>query len=57
VSIGGPIIKDKLRFFVTGERTKRETLYTVNSGGDLPDLDGKSIATPFNDDLVTAKST
>lgn len=57
LSFGGPIVKDKIHFFVTGERTKRDTLYTVNSGGDLPDFDGKSIATPFKDDLVTAKST
>lgn len=57
VAFGGPIVKDKVHFFVTGERLKREKKYTVNSGGDLPEFDGKSFDTPFQDDLVTAKST
>jgi len=57
LAFGGPIVKDKVHFFVTGERLKRDRSYTVNSGGDLPDFDGKSFPTPFKDDLVTAKST
>jgi hypothetical protein len=57
LAFGGPIVKDKVHFFVTGERTDRDTFYSVNSGGDLPDFDGRSFATPYNDDLITAKST
>jgi hypothetical protein len=56
-SLGGPLVKDKAHFFVTYEKTKRDTSYTVNSGGDLPEFDGKSFATPFTDDLATAKMT
>jgi hypothetical protein len=56
-SIGGPIVKDRAHFFATFEHTKKDTAYTVNSGGDLPEFDGKSFAQPLKNDLVTAKST
>src|SRR5436190_8820813 len=54
-SIGGPIVQDKAHFFATYEKTKRETSYTVDSGGLLPGADGNSFATPFEDELITAK--
>ena len=56
-AIGGPIVRDKAHFFATYERTERDTFYTVDSGGVRPDLDGSSIATPFEDELLTAKAT
>ncbi len=57
VSFGGPIVKDKVHFFATYEKTKRDTSYLVNSEGIYPDLDGKSFPTPFEDQLATAKVT
>jgi len=56
-SLGGPIVKDKVHFFATYEKTDRKTEYTVNSGGVFPQFDGKSFPTPFQDDLITAKVT
>jgi outer membrane receptor protein involved in Fe transport len=56
-SIGGPIVKDKIHFFVTGERTKAATNYVVNTGGAFPTYDGLVAPLPFQDDLVTAKVT
>ncbi|MGE5234309.1 MAG: TonB-dependent receptor [Acidobacteriota bacterium] len=56
-SLGGPIVKDKAHFFVTYEKTKRDTSYIINTGGVLPTLDGQSIPVPFEDELVTAKVT
>jgi hypothetical protein len=54
-SLGGPIIKDKIHFFATYEKTDRKTSYNVNS----PVLaeNGQSIALPFQDNLLTAKIT
>jgi outer membrane receptor protein involved in Fe transport len=52
-SIGGPIVQDKLHFFATWEKTKRDTSYTVNAPV-LPS-NGSSIAIPFTDELGTAK--
>jgi outer membrane receptor protein involved in Fe transport len=57
LSFGGPIVKDKIHFFVTAERTKRETNYTISTGGLFPSFDGLTTPTPFQDDLVTAKAT
>jgi hypothetical protein len=54
-SIGGPIIRDKMHFFATGERLERPTNYVINTGGIYPDFDGKAVPTPFKDDLLTAK--
>ena len=54
-SLGGPIIKDKIHYFATYEKTDRKTSYNVNS----PVLaeNGQSVAIPFQDDLLTAKIT
>jgi len=54
-SLGGPIVQDKAHFFVTYEKTKRETSYVVDTkpAADLPpvfpDLQGKAFALPFQD--------
>ncbi|HUJ13620.1 MAG TPA: TonB-dependent receptor [Thermoanaerobaculia bacterium] len=56
-SAGGPIIKDRAHFFVTGERTERATNYILDSGGIYPNLDGKVVPTPFKDNLMTAKAS
>ena len=56
-SFGGPIIKDRAHFFVTGERTERATNYIIDTGGIYPDFDGRAIPTPFKDDLLTAKAS
>jgi len=56
-SFGGPIIKDRAHFFVTAERTKRATNYVVDTGGIYPNFDGQAVATPFKDDLLTAKAS
>jgi hypothetical protein len=60
-SVGGPIVKDKLHFFATWEKTDRNTNYIVNTvllpglPPVLPDVQGKAVATPFTDELGTAK--
>jgi hypothetical protein len=56
-SIGGPIVRDRAHFFVTYEKTKRDTNYTINTGGVFPTFDGSAVPTPFEDELVTAKAT
>ncbi len=56
-SLGGPIVRDKAHFFVTYERTDRETQYVVDSGGIVPSLDGRAVAIPFEDELATGKAT
>ena len=56
-SLGGPIVKDRAHFFATYEKTKRDTSYTINTDGELPQFDGVSVATPFTDELATAKAT
>jgi hypothetical protein len=57
LALGGPIVRDRAHFFATYEKTKRDTFYTVDSGGILPSLDGQSFATPLEDELITAKAT
>ena len=52
-AFGGPIVKDTAHFFVTWEKTKRDTSYTVNSPV-LPS-NGSSVPVPFTDELGTAK--
>ncbi|HEX3556338.1 MAG TPA: TonB-dependent receptor [Thermoanaerobaculia bacterium] len=60
-SLGGPIVKDKVHFFATYEKTDRKTSYTIDTvpgAGKppvFPDLQGTSVPIPFNDDLITAK--
>jgi hypothetical protein len=56
-SLGGPIVKDKVHFFGTYERTERDNEYIVDTGGLVPEEDGQSIPIPFRDDLVGAKVT
>ncbi|MEO6194983.1 MAG: TonB-dependent receptor [Thermoanaerobaculia bacterium] len=54
-SLGGPILRDKVHFFATYEKTDRKTSYIVSA----PVLaeNGQSFQTPFQDDLATAKVT
>lgn len=54
-SIGGPIVKDMIHFFATGERLERPTNYVINTKGIYPEFDGKAVPTPFKDNLLTAK--
>ncbi|HMH98372.1 MAG TPA: TonB-dependent receptor, partial [Bradyrhizobium sp.] len=65
-SIGGPIVRDKIHFFATGERLERPTSYVINTspgkdkaGNPLPpiypEFQGQAVPTPFKDDLLTAK--
>ena len=54
-SIGGPIIRDKMHFFATGERLVRPTNYVIGTKGIYPEFDGKVVPTPFKDNLLTAK--
>ena len=56
-SVGGPIIRDRAHFFVTAERTKRDTSYIIDTSGIYPSFDGQAVATPFQDDLLTAKAS
>src|SRR3954469_5937195 len=53
---GGPIVRDKVHFFGSYEGTRRNTNYTVSTGGVLPQ-DGTVVAVPFRDHLVGAKVT
>jgi hypothetical protein len=55
-TLGGPIVRDKAHFFATYEKTDRETSYIQDTGGLLPG-DGRAVALPFEDELVTAKAT
>jgi hypothetical protein len=54
-SLGGPIVKDKAHFFLTAERTEQRTSYIVNTGGDLPSVDGTAVPLPFRDELFQGK--
>src|SRR4051812_17129470 len=62
-SLGGPIVKDKVHYFATYEKTDRKTAYIVNTdpgdGGPpvFPGIQGQSVQIPFNDELLTAKIT
>ena len=62
-SVGGPIIRDRAHFFVTGERTERNTNYIIDTTPGrgkapiYPELQGAAIPTPFKDDLLTAKAS
>ena len=47
-SLGGPILKDKLFFFLTGERNKQDLLDPVLPGGDFTGLAG-SFDSPFRE--------
>ncbi len=56
-SIGGPIVRDRAHFFATYEKTDRTTEYTVFTGGLFPTFDGLTVPLPFEDELITAKTT
>lgn len=56
LALGGPFVRDRAHWFGTYEKTEDETSYTVLSQ-DLPEFNGKSFPTPFEDELVTAKVT
>jgi TonB dependent receptor/Carboxypeptidase regulatory-like domain len=56
-SLGGPIVRDRAHFFATYEKTERDTLYTIGTGGIFPAFDGQSVPIPFEDELGTAKAT
>src|SRR4030095_5525195 len=56
-SLGGPIVKDRAHFFATYEKLDRDTSFTVNTGGELPQFDGQSVALTLKDELATAKAT
>jgi hypothetical protein len=61
-SLGGPILKDKIHFFATYEKTDRKTSYIVNTDPGnghpvFPTLQGLATQIPFKDDLFTAKIT
>jgi hypothetical protein len=55
-TVGGPIVRDKVHFFGSYEGTRRDTNYTVTTGGVLPE-DGTVVPVPFRDHLVGAKMT
>ncbi|HEY0514066.1 MAG TPA: TonB-dependent receptor [Thermoanaerobaculia bacterium] len=62
-SLGGPILKDKVHYFATYEKTDRKTSYTIDTIPEphkppvFPDFQGKSVQIPFQDELLTAKVT
>src|SRR5206468_9407532 len=53
-TLGGPIVKDRMHFFVTAERLERPTSYVIQTGGIYPEFDGQAVPTPFKDNLLTA---
>jgi hypothetical protein len=56
-SIGGPIVRDKVHFFGTWEKTNRHTTKTIDTGGIYPEFDGTGTPLPFDDQLGTAKAS
>jgi len=54
-SLGGPIVPDKLHFFVTYEKTDRTTSYIVDSGFPIASIAGQAVQTPFSDKLFSGK--
>ncbi len=62
-SIGGPIIRDRAHFFVTGERNERKTNYSIDTRPGAgkapvyPEFQGAAVPTPFKDNLLTAKAS
>ena len=61
-SLGGPIVKDKVHYFATYEKTDRKTSYIVNTNPGngqpvFPAIQGEAVQIPFKDELLTAKVT
>ncbi len=54
-SLGGPIMQDKLHFFVTYEKTDRTTSYIVDSHFPIASIAGQAVQTPFSDQLFSGK--
>src|SRR5688572_16111152 len=55
-SLGGPIVKDKTHFFLSGERVQQDTQQAVDTGGLYPDKDGQ-FDVPFRENLFVGKIT
>src|SRR5260370_764234 len=53
-ALGGPILKDKLFFFFTGERNKQDLLDPVLSGGHFTGVNG-SFSSPFRETQADAR--
>ena len=53
-ALGGPIVKDKLFFFFTGERNKQDLLDPVLSGGPFTGVNG-SFSSPFRETQADAR--
>ncbi len=56
-SLGGPIVADRLHFFLDAERTLRHGSMAIDTHGIEPALDGSEVATPFRQNLLTAKAS
>jgi hypothetical protein len=54
-SLGGPIIQDKLHFFVTYEKTDRTTSYIVSPDFPVASIAGQATQLPFQDQLFSGK--
>jgi len=54
-SLGGPIIQDKVHFFVTYEKTDRTTSYIVDPHFPIASIAGQASQLPFSDQLVSGK--
>jgi hypothetical protein len=55
-SLGGPIVKDKTHFFLSGERVQQDTQQAVSTSGLYPDKDG-TFDVPFRENLFVGKIT
>lgn len=59
-TLGGPIVRDRARFFLTYEKLERANSYTIDTTNDdgvpvFPDFQGNAVAIPFTDELRTGK--